>query len=304
MSRKKPTSSGRLRRIPLFTGVLWGAALALILSGIFFGYFFLVGDQPPKTDRRPLFEEPKSREPGDIPAPKPLVPERPSQQPPRPGLPRIAIVIDDLGYDRETSLGFIALDAPLTLSFLPNAPHSRELALLAKEKGREVLLHLPMEPYNYPQTDPGPGALLVSMDPETIRRTVERDLAAFPFVAGANNHMGSRFTENRAKMDPVFSVLKEKKLFFLDSLTTPRSAVPDLAREWGVPYIQRNIFIDNEVNENSIKQQLDKLLQSARANGRSVGSGHPYPLALKVLRETLPDLRQKAQIVKLSELIQ
>jgi polysaccharide deacetylase 2 family uncharacterized protein YibQ len=105
-------------------------------------------------------------------------------------------------------------------------------------------------------------------------------------------------------MDPVFSVLKEKKLYFLDSLTTPRSAVPDLAREWGVPYIQRNIFIDNEVNENSIKQQLDKLLQSARANGHSVGSGHPYPLALKVLRETLPDLLQKAQIVKLSELIQ
>lgn len=304
MSRKKPTSSGRLRRIPLFTGVLWGAALALILSGIFFGYFFLVGDQDPKTGRGPLFEEPSSRTRGDIPAPKLLVPERPSHPPPPTGLHRIAIVIDDLGYDRDISRGFIALDAPLTLAFLPHAPHSRELAQLAKEKGREVLLHLPMEPHNYPQTDPGPGALLVSMDAETIRRTLERDLSAFPFVSGANNHMGSRFTENREKMDPVFSVLKEKKLYFLDSLTTPRSAVPDLAREWGVPYIQRTIFLDNEVNEDSIKHQLDKLLQSARANGHSVGSGHPYPLSLKVLRETLPDLRQKVQIVNLSELIQ
>jgi hypothetical protein len=233
-----------------------------------------------------------------------MAPERPPLPPLSSGLPKIAIVIDDLGYDRDTTLGFIALEAPLTLAFLPNAPHSRELALLAKEKGREVILHLPMEPYNYPRTDPGPGALLVSMDPETIRRTVEKELSAFPFVVGANNHMGSRFTENRDSLAAVFSVLREKKLFFLDSLTTPHSAVPALAREWGVPYIQRNIFLDNEVREDNIKLQLEKLLQSAQTKGRAVGSGHPYPLSLKVLQEALPGLRQKATLVKITELIQ
>ncbi|MBI5583206.1 MAG: divergent polysaccharide deacetylase family protein [Deltaproteobacteria bacterium] len=280
----------------------------MILYGIFFGYFFLKGDKSPQSSDGLLFEEPKVRVSEEIPPSKPIPPGEPPLSPPpllpRRELPKIAIVIDDLGYDRDTSLGFITLDAALTLSFLPNAPHSRELALLAKEKGREVLLHLPMEPYNYPQTDPGPGALLVSMDPETIRQTVEKNISDFPFVSGANNHMGSRFTENKDKMAPVFSILKKRNLFFMDSLTTPHSAGLDLAREWGVPYIQRNIFLDNEVNEETIKQQLEKLIGSARTKGRAVGSGHPYPLALKVLRESLPGIRKKADLVKLSELIQ
>jgi polysaccharide deacetylase 2 family uncharacterized protein YibQ len=304
VSNRKPSSSGRPRRIPLFKGILWGAALVLILYGFFFGYFFLQGDKSPRYGDGPPFEEPKSRVSGESPSPKPVPPQEPPPPRQHRGLPKIAIVIDDLGYDRNTTLGFISLDAALTLSFLPNAPHSRELALLAKEKGHEVLLHLPMEPYNYPQTDPGAGALLVSMDPETIRRTVEKDISDFPFVSGANNHMGSRFTEHRDQMAPVFAALKKRNLFFLDSLTTPHSAGPDLAREWGVPYIQRNIFLDNEVNEEYIQHQLEKLIESARAKGRSVGSGHPYPLSLKVLREILPGIRQKVELVKLSELIQ
>jgi polysaccharide deacetylase 2 family uncharacterized protein YibQ len=142
------------------------------------------------------------------------------------------------------------------------------------------------------------------MDPETIRRIVKKDLSDFPFVSGANNHMGSRFTENRDKMAPVFAALKEKNLFFMDSLTTSHSAGPALAREWGVPYIQRDIFLDNDVNEDYIKQQLKKLLESAQSKGYSVGSGHPYPQALKVLREVLPGMRQKAELVNLSQLIQ
>lgn len=177
------------------------------------------------------------------------------------------------------------------------------MAGLAKIKGKEVLLHLPMEPRNYPETNPGPGAFLLGMSEEDLRRAIEKDITAFPFVTGANNHMGSRFTEDREKMTPVLLTLKKHRMYFMDSLTTPHSVVPSLAKELDLPYVQRNVFLDNEVRESPIKQQLDKLVRVAQTRGVAVGSAHPYPVSLKIIRESLPALREQVQIVSLSELI-
>lgn len=229
--------------------------------------------------------------------------DKSAKQPTEPGLPKIAIVIDDLGHDKETASEFIALDAPLTLAFLPQARYAREMSLLAKNQGKEVLLHLPMEPHNYPKTNPGPGALLVDMAEEDVRSAIERAITEFPFALGANNHMGSRFTENREKMAITLNVLKKHGLYFMDSLTTPNSAGPSVALEIGVPCIQRNVFLDNEVFEDSIKQQVSRLVQQAQTKGKAVGSAHPYPLSLKVLRESLPSLKKKVEIVSLSRLL-
>ena len=101
-----------------------------------------------------------------------------------PNYTKIAIVIDDLGYDRPIAQEFIDLQAPLTLSFLPQAPHAKEMALLAREKGKETLLHLPMEPLDYPRTNPGPGALLLSMSANEILQIIDNDFKEFPFVTG------------------------------------------------------------------------------------------------------------------------
>ncbi len=222
---------------------------------------------------------------------------------PIPELHKIAIVIDDLGYDRHIAQEFIDLQAPLTLSFLPQAPHAKEMALLAREKGKEIILHLPMEPLDYPRTNPGPGALLLSMSAAEIMHIVDNDFKEFPFVPGANNHMGSRFTENREKMAVVLESLKKRNLFFLDSLTTPQSVVPSLAKDLGVKYLQRNVFLDNEIAEGPIRQQLEKLIRLAQTREFAVGSGHPYPLLLQVMREQLPSIKSRVEIVSLSKLI-
>ena len=176
------------------------------------------------------------------------------------------------------------------------------MARLAFEKGKETLLHLPMEPNAYPETDPGPGALLTRMSDEEIQNILERDLEAFPRVTGVNNHMGSHFTEDRDKMAVVLKTIKGKKLFFLDSRTTPKSVVLSVASQLGVKAIPRDIFLDNVLEGEAIGRQLDRLILLAQERGSAVACGHPYPQTLQAIREKMPDLRDKVRLVPLSRL--
>lgn len=300
---RNKTSPGKKRRIPLYQGILILFGLTLVFSFIG-GYFFWKNYLHPRpVPELPYEELEPPRPPKEIFPPQAHPPEQETVVKPIIELNKIAIVIDDLGYDRHIAQGFIDLQAPLTLSFLPQAPHAKEMALLAREKGKETLLHLPMEPFDYPKTNPGPGALLLSMSANEIKQIIDNDLNNFPFVHGANNHMGSRFTENREKMAVVLESLKKRNLFFLDSLTTSQSVVPSLAEDLGVKFLQRNIFLDNEVAEGPIRQQLEKLVQVAQDRGFAVGCGHPYPLLLQVIRDQLPSLKSRVKIVSLSKLI-
>ena len=302
MPLRKKISPEKKRRIPLYQGILIFFGLTLVFSTIG-GYFFWKNVLNPKPVPELPYEELEPRPPKEIfiPQPHPSRPEtavKPSKE-----LPKIAIIIDDLGYDRPIAQEFIDFQAPLTLSFLPQAPHAKEMALLASKKGKGTLLHLPMEPVDFPRTNPGPGALLLSMSATEITQIIDNDFNEFYFVQGANNHMGSRFTDNREKMAGVLESLKKRDLFFLDSLTTAQSVVPAVAEDLGLKYLQRNIFLDNEVAEGPIKQQLERLIQVAQARGFAVGVGHPYPLLLQVIRDRLPYLKDKVEIVSLSELI-
>jgi polysaccharide deacetylase 2 family uncharacterized protein YibQ len=219
------------------------------------------------------------------------------------GLPLVAIVIDDLGYQKQLALDFIDFEAPLTLSFLPQAPFSKEMVSQAFQKGKETLLHLPMEPNAFPQNNPGPKALLTSMTDEEIRKILEEDLEAFPQVVGVNNHMGSRFTEDRDKMALVLRTIKERKLFFFDSRTTPHSVILPLASQVGVKAIERDIFLDNSIEEDAIRGQLELLIRLAQKRGFAVASGHPYPQTLRAIKEKFPDLKDKVRLVSLSKLL-
>jgi len=287
----------------LYKGILLLVGLTLVFTAIG-GYYFWKNylEKQRRVTEYP-YEEVEPRPTKNLPLPHPLPPKAETAVKPFPKLPKIAIVIDDLGYDRHIAQEFIDLQAPLTLSFLPQAPHAKEMALLAREKGKEILLHLPMEPLDFPRTNPGPGALLLSMSASEILQIINNDFNEFSFVQGANNHMGSRFTENREKMAVVLESLRKRDLFFLDSLTTAQSVIPALAEDLGVKYLQRNIFLDNEVAEGPIRQQLEKLIQVAQDRGFAVGCGHPYPLLLQVIRDQLPYLKNKVEIVSLSELI-
>ena len=198
--------------------------------------------------------------------------------------PLLAIVIDDMGRDVERARAFLDLPFPVALSVLPHLRHSRDVAELAVQRGAVLLLHLPMEPQSYPDTDPGPGALLQGMGKGEVLRRVRDDLAQVPGAVGVNNHMGSRLTELAEPMGWVMAELKRRKLFFLDSLTTARSVAAREAARAGVPWLRRSVFIDNERTREAIDGQLRRAVTRALRTGRAVAIGHPYRVTLETLR--------------------
>ncbi|MFQ5894391.1 MAG: divergent polysaccharide deacetylase family protein [Nitrospinota bacterium] len=218
--------------------------------------------------------------------------------------PRVAIIVDDLGHQWRPAEELLALDAPLTFAVLPGLAASERIARAAREKRREVLLHLPMEPLGYPWEDPGPGALLQAMGREEWRRRVREALDAVPHAVGVNNHMGSRLTESEEAMEVVLEEVRGRGLFFVDSLTTPRSAASRVGRRLGVPILRRAIFMDNEVEEDAILAALRELIRAAKGAGSAIAIAHPHPATIAALRLGLPELaREGVDLVRVSELL-
>ncbi len=215
--------------------------------------------------------------------------------------PRIAIVIDDLGGENKISQELLRWDLPITFSILPFAPFSKTLAREAHRKGKEIILHLPMEPHGYPQVRPGEGVLLEEMDESSFLRQLSKDIEAVPYIKGVSNHMGSRLMEDPEKMKIVFSELKRRGLFFLDSRTTPQTIGLQVAQSVGLKATERNIFIDNSLAEEDIKRQLEQLIQLSISQGRAVGIGHPHPSTVKFLKEIIPKMKERGiEVVPLS----
>jgi len=216
--------------------------------------------------------------------------------------PRIAIIVDDLGYDRGMARALAEVNLPLCFSVLPMAPRTGDVARVAKTRHRELMLHIPMEPKGYPELNPGPGALLNGMDDGEIRNLLSRHLKEVPGAEGANNHMGSSFTEHAAQTAVVLEELGKKGLFFVDSKTSGHSVAYRLAREMGVRTAQRNVFLDNEPSEEAIARQLDRLVSIARHRGAAVGIAHPFPGTLDALRHEADRLKEFVETVPVSEI--
>lgn len=221
---------------------------------------------------------------------------------PRPGAPLLAVVIDDLGRSREEAQAFLDLPLPITPAILPHLPMSAQVARLARERGREILLHLPMQPQGYPERDPGEGALLEGMDEAAVRRAVAENLASVPGAAGVNNHMGSRLTELEAPMGWVMGELAARGLYFLDSLTSPRSVAAQAAGRAGLRWARRNVFLDNEREEEAVGRQIEKAVEAARASGFAVAIGHPHAVTRRALARWAPAIEAAGvQVVPLGE---
>jgi polysaccharide deacetylase 2 family uncharacterized protein YibQ len=222
--------------------------------------------------------------------------------PPRPPAPLLAIVIDDLGRSREEALGFLDLPLPITPAILPHLPMSAQVARLARERGREFLLHLPMQPQGYPERDPGEGALLEGMDEGAVRSAVARALVCVPGAAGINNHMGSRLTELEAPMRWVMKELAARGLYFLDSLTSPRSVAAQAAGRAGLRWARRDVFLDNDRNEEAVARQIEKAVEAARAGGFAVAIGHPHDVTRRALARWATAIEEAGvQVVPLGE---
>ena len=186
----------------------------------------------------------------------------------------VAVIIDDVGHSKPAARPFIEMDHPVALSILPGRTFSWDLAAEAAERGKTILLHLPMEPEGYPGIDPGPGAILLSQSREEIREVLERDIASIPGVVGINNHMGSRATTDPTVMETVLDLINKKELFFIDSRTSPETIALKLAREMGIPSARRDVFLDNIPTPSAIDARTDELLDLVEKRGWAIGIGH------------------------------
>lgn len=218
-------------------------------------------------------------------------------------IPRVAIIIDDLGYDEKIASRFLSLDGVISFSVLPHSPFQERIASAVHQDGRDLLLHLPMEPVEYPRVDPGAGALLSSMTPDDLLDQLRKDLDAVPLAVGVNNHMGSRLTQDPARMRQLFTILKKRNLFFVDSLTGPRSYCQQAAHLLQVKFAQRHVFLDHNQDPTAIRFQIKRLIGIARERGQAIGIGHPYPATWEVLNEELPTIKNQVELVRVSELV-
>lgn len=213
---------------------------------------------------------------------------------PAPGRPgKVAIIMDDLGRGTHQAKQLLALRQPVTFAILPGEPRAAEVARMAHAAGREVMMHVPMEPHGFPVVDPGDDALFVSQSPDDLRERIAAMLAQVPHAAGVNNHMGSRFTEDARAMAAVMTALHGRGLFFVDSLTTSHSVGGDAARRAGVPVLRRDVFLDNVAEVDLIVREIRRLADKARRNGFAVGICHPYPETFQALRRELPKLAEQ-----------
>jgi polysaccharide deacetylase 2 family uncharacterized protein YibQ len=217
----------------------------------------------------------------------------------------VAIVIDDLGQDVKQAKEVITLPGKITIAVLPGLAQSKNIAELAGKAGREVLLHLPMEPLKNHEKTRSPGTLSADMTPMAFLNTVSDDVESVPGAIGVNNHEGSALTENKEAMKFLMAELKARNLFFLDSLTNSKSVAYATAKEFGMKAARRDVFLDNDSDHPaSIRKQLDELVEIARTHGKAIGIGHPHPITLSELRKWLVETdTQGIEIVPVSRLM-
>jgi polysaccharide deacetylase 2 family uncharacterized protein YibQ len=222
-----------------------------------------------------------------------------------PAGPLLTIIMDDLGRSTYTAKVLLSMPQQVTFSILPGEPYAVEIAEMAHAAGREVMLHAPMEPQGYPAVNPGEDALFVKYSDAEIRSRFDQQLARIPYVSGSNNHMGSRFTEDARALSPVMESLQEKGLFFIDSRTTGHSQVSKVANRYGVPTMNRDVFLDNVADVDAITREIRRLESKARRYGMAIGICHPYPETLEALRKGLPGLVDRGiTVVPVSVLLQ
>jgi hypothetical protein len=218
-------------------------------------------------------------------------PQGPEQMAPKvSGHPTLIIVIDDVGYNNGELKPFLRLPFPITFAVLPQLPHSADSALAIREAGKELILHQPMEALG--GNDPGPHAVYLSMDEATIEKTVAENIDSLPYPpAGMNNHMGSAVTRDKKAMAPILKLVKERGMYYLDSLTAPGTVTAELCRETETPYMERNVFLDNNTDRESILAAIDEGKRIARKNSAAVMIGHVWSANLAAtLMDIYPEL--------------
>ncbi|MBN1561758.1 divergent polysaccharide deacetylase family protein [candidate division KSB1 bacterium] len=202
-----------------------------------------------------------------------------------------AIIIDDFGYSfNSLARSFLTMQVPLTISIIPGLNYSQKVAEIASLHGKEVLVHMPMEPEKEKYRDEG-FTLITGQDPGKVSLRLRQAFAQIPMAAGLNNHQGSKATADRELMEMVMQSLQGMNKFFVDSRTSPASVAYQIARSYNVPAGQNRFFLDAEDDKNFIRKQLMQMTQIAKQQGSVIAIGHVRKRTLAVLEEMLPQLK-------------
>lgn len=217
--------------------------------------------------------------------------------------PKVAFIIDDLGYETEVAKKMMELEFPVTLSILPFLQYSEFIAEEGRKNNQEIMLHLPMESSNS-SANHGPGAIKSYMSEEEIRQAVRDSILNFPYIIGVNNHMGSKITEDRKIMEIILEEIRELNLFFIDSMTSKNSIAYEVAQEMEIKSAVRSVFLDNENDMEYIKGQMLKVQETALREGEAIAIGHSRINTFYVLKRMIPELiKAGIEIVPVLELV-
>ena len=214
----------------------------------------------------------------------------------------LAVVIDDVGYNKSRGLRAIQLPAEITIAILPFAPHTQKLASAANKAGKDLIIHQPMEAIPAPHVRREHDTLTTDMSPAQFDAAIERAIAAVPLTRGFSNHTGSLLTTQREPMRRFMQHLSNRNMLFLDSRTTAQTVALQVANEFGVPAIRRDVFLDHERTTSAIEDAFAKAIRIARQRGYAVVVGHPYPVTLDFLERTLLELPSDINLIGISEL--
>ncbi len=219
-----------------------------------------------------------------------------------PQRPKIALVVDDVGYDLERAVELLNLNRVLTVSIFPKLRYSRHIAEIAHDKGYDVMMHLPMQPGAILRRNP--GFVTSDMSEKELRKTLAEDLESIPYVVGVNNHQGSKMTRDPQAMARVAEFLVENGLYFIDSRTTPDSVAYKVAKNHGLRAAENDMFLDNEKDVAYIKGRLELLIERAEKKGKAIGICHVHPATIEALRQIFPVMEQRnIELVPASELV-
>ncbi|PPA89266.1 hypothetical protein C4A76_04045 [Brevibacillus laterosporus] len=219
---------------------------------------------------------------------------------------KMALIIDDFGNNMKGTEEILNLPIPLTIAVMPFLPSTKKDAEMAHQKKHDVIVHMPMEPMKGPKNWLGPGALMSNLSDDEIRLRVNKAIDDVPHAIGMNNHMGSKITQNLRIMRIVLQVCKERGLFYIDSKTSYKSIVGQVARELQVPYIENMIFLDDVHTTSHIAKQLRLISEKMKQNEACIAIGHVGPGGKKVakaIRSYLPQLQQEATIMHVSQMV-
>ncbi len=218
---------------------------------------------------------------------------------------KIAIVLDDWGYNASHCDKLKEIEGPVTVAVLPHLPHSRDIANCAYQYQKEVMLHFPMEPHWNMDKYPEDYIVKTSMTRTKVEKLLDDAIASVPHLVGINNHMGSKATEDRRLLSIIFERLKTRRLFFVDSYVTNQSIADSVAKDKEVRFARRDVFLDNQNERAYIEKQFAEVARIAKEKGTAIAIGHDRTLTLEIVKEQTKLLRSQGfEIVPVNHLIE